>query len=186
MAQPLFIMRHKWFSACMVPLSSQSSLYIPLVKVGKRTELAGLEHLSLEFSPQKSVLAHLLNECHLNLWLVTQWSEEVLREYLVPLAVIDLHVLGLFLVVIARVKIPLLVFGGLGALKTSLKSAVVSLIPDLKLLILLFLNWLLLFDILNWSFMVYLRHIQILINNSVEVLVGNQLPLSLHCEDFHY
>ena len=64
----------------------------------------------------------------------------MLREYLVPLAVIDLHVLGLFLVVIARVKIPLLVFGGLGALKTSLKSAVVSLIPDLKLLILLFLN----------------------------------------------
>ena len=34
--------------------------------------------------------------------------------------------------------------------------------------------------------MVDLRHIQILINNSVEVLVGNQLPLSLHCENFHY
>ena len=63
----------------------------------------------------------------------------MLREYLVPLAVVDFHVLGLFLVIIARVEIPLLVFGGLGALETPLKSAVVGLIPDLELLIFLFL-----------------------------------------------
>jgi hypothetical protein len=73
----------------------------------------------------------------------------VLREYLVPLAVIDLHVLGLFLVIIARIEILLLVFGCLRALEPSLKPAVVGLIPNLELLILLFLNTLLLFDILN-------------------------------------
>jgi hypothetical protein len=80
----------------------------------------------------------------------------------------------------------LLVLCGLRALETSLKPAVVALTPNLELLILLFLNRLLLFDILNRSFLVNLRHIQILINDSVEILVGNQLSLSLNCEDFHY
>ena len=63
----------------------------------------------------------------------------MLREYLIPLTVVDFHVLGLFLVIIARVEVPLLVFGGLGALETPLKSAVVGLIPYMELLILLFL-----------------------------------------------
>ena len=97
----------------------------------------------------------------------------MLRKYLVPLAVIDLHILGLFLVIIARIEILLFVFRGLRALKTSLKPAVVCLIPNLELLILLFLNILLLFDVLNRGFLVNLGPIQILINDSVDVLVGN-------------
>lgn len=111
----------------------------------------------------------------------------MLREYLVPLAVINFNVLlGLFLVIIARVEILLFVLGGLRTLETSLKPAVVGLIPNLELLVFPLLNTLLLFDILDRGFLVYLRDIQILINNCVKVLVGNQLPLRLHCEDFHY
>ena len=170
----------------MVPLSSLSSLCVPLVKIRERTKLAGLEHLGLKFSLQQPVLSHLLNKCHLDLRLVTKRSKEVLREYLVPLTVIDFHEWGLFLVVIARIEILLLVLCGLRALETSLKPAVVALTSNLELLILLFLNRLLLFDILYRRFLVNLRHIQVLINDSVEILVGNQLPLSLHCEDFHY